>query len=71
MKNYVVMTNYGAYEGWKIGFESDKLPEAFEKLKEFLNSGIGETVIFRPLELSVVDIVDWQPAAVDASQGEK
>ena len=53
MKTFVVMIDYGI-EGWKIHAETDNLQEAVAKREEGLRN-YSDTVIFRPVELTVTE----------------
>ncbi len=50
MKKYVVMHDWGCYEGWKIVAEADELADAVQMREKEIESGIGGlTVIFQYL----------------------
>lgn len=51
MKRYVVMINYGCYEGWKISVETDRLPEVPKLILSALEQAGGMQVqAFETLE---------------------
>jgi len=53
MKRYIVMTNYGAYEGWKISGQTDDFQSAVDIREEYMWLGNSEVVIFRPVKIQV------------------
>lgn len=57
MKKYVVMVNYGVYEGWKIQDEMDDF-QAAVRLRDTCAGYSQEVVIFKPVELIVTEKMD-------------
>lgn len=61
MKKYVVMTNYGMYEGWAISGEADEFDEAVKIREKYLSNGNSEVMIFRPVLIKTSEIETDDP----------
>jgi len=59
VKNYVVMVDFGSYEGWKIVEETETFEDAvLARDYAMRNSGGCNAVIFKPVQFKVTEVVD-------------
>lgn len=58
MEKYVVMTNYGDYEGWKIEGQTVSFEQAIIIRENCLSLGLHEVIIFTPVKYIVTEVVD-------------
>src|SRR6185295_19556895 len=55
MARYWVMTNYGAYEGWKRAYCGESFDEAVKWRETQMGMGNSEVLIFKEVELVVTE----------------
>lgn len=54
-KKYLVMIDYGIYDGWKIHAETDEWAEAVKLRNEACSFGVNEVIIVAFCPLVVLD----------------
>jgi hypothetical protein len=50
-KRYIVMKDYGSYEGWSVQAECDTWAEAIEAHRQALEDGGGPTEVFERIDV--------------------